>query len=216
MRFFKAIHTALSIQLEILLMLIFLVRKFMFVLTTCFGEFGRASVFGEYPTYPEFAFFLQSNCVPDYLPETCEDGQPLTWNRGGEAVKVAVIPGLENGENYIDLSTWADGVGISWENWYVDSGSFITGSTSNPNCDILSVSDFDLKNISVGPNPFRDALIIETDLQKFSLDLYDISGKEVAHFQDQKAISVSFLPSGIYFLKLTSGDIQETFKLIKH
>ena len=72
----------------------------------CIDDSGRAYVYGEYPAYPEFAFFLQSNCTSDFMPENCIEGQPLDWDREGEAIKVAKIPGLINGDNYIDLTDW--------------------------------------------------------------------------------------------------------------
>ena len=182
----------------------------------CIDELGRAYVYGEYPDYPEFAFFLQANCVGDSMPETCVDGQPLTWNQGGEAIKVAKIPGLYSGENYIDLTDWSNGQGAIWEDWSATNGSFSTSSTVNPECDLLSISENQLSTISVSPNPFRDVISIKSQLTEFDVTLFDIFGKQVAQFQNQAQIETSNLASGLYFLNVSSEGLQETFKLVKH
>ena len=182
----------------------------------CINELGRAYVYGEYPDYPEFAFFLQSNCVGEFMPETCVNGQPLTWNQGGEAIKVAKIPGLYSGENYIDLTDWSNEQGAIWEDWSATNGSFSSSSTVNPQCDLLSVADNETLNVFVGPNPFNDVLTIESQLTKFDVKLYDSFGKQVAQFQNQSQIETSNLASGLYFLSVFSEGLKETFKLIKN
>ena len=181
----------------------------------CIDETGRAYVFGEYPDYPEFAFFMQSNCETDFMPETCVDSQPLTWNQGGEAIKVAKIPGLYSAENYIDLTDWSNSQGVIWENWTVNNGSFSTTSATNPNCDLLGISESELRHMSVGPNPFYDVISIESQLLNFDVKLYDSFGKQVAQFKNQSQLDTSNLASGLYFLNVSSEGLQETFKLIK-
>ncbi|WP_456440250.1 T9SS type A sorting domain-containing protein [Psychroserpens sp.] len=182
----------------------------------CIDDLGRAYVYGEYPDYPEFAFFLQSNCVGEFMPETCIDGQPLTWNQGGEAIKVAKIPGLYSGENYIDLTGWSNEQGAIWEDWSATNGSFVTSSTVNPECDLLSVAENETLEIFVGPNPFSDLITIESQLAEFDVTLYDIFGKQVTQFKNQSQIETSNLASGLYFLSVFSEGLQETFKLIKN
>jgi len=182
----------------------------------CINDQGRAYVFGEYPDYPEFAFFLQSNCVPDFMPETCVDGQSLTWNQGGEAVKVAKIPGLYSAENYIDLTDWSNSQGVIWEDWSVNNGTFSTASSTNPNCDLLSVDDNELSLFSVSPNPFHGEITITSSLRDFKITVFDSFGKQVAQFQNQSQIDTSNLSSGLYFLNILSEGVQETFKLIKN
>jgi cyanophycinase-like exopeptidase len=185
----------------------------------CVNSSGRAYVYGDYPVYPEYAFFLQSNCLEigdEFLPETCVDGQPLTWNRDGEAIKVAKIAGTQNGENYIDLGGWGFGNGISWENWYVNNGSFFNAPTVDPGCDLLHIDENQLKTISVSPNPFQDVISIESQLTNFDLTLYDSFGKQIARFLNQSHLDTSRLASGMYFLNVTTAEGSfETFKLVK-
>lgn len=181
----------------------------------CIDHLGRAYVYGEYPDYPEFAYFLQANCVGDSMPETCVDGQPLTWNQGGEAIKVAKIAGLYSAENYIDLTDWSNEQGAIWEDWSVTNGSFSTFSTVNPECDLLSVSENQLAVISVSPNPFHDVITITSELIEFDVKLYDSLGKQIAQYTNESQIETSNFASGLYFLSVTSEGLRETFKLVK-
>lgn len=181
----------------------------------CIDDDGRAYVFGEYPDYPEYAFFLQSNCTTEFMPETCVDGQPLTWNRGGEAVKVAKIPGLINGDNYIDLTNWTNEQGAIWENWFVDNGVFSTELTSNPECDLLGVSSVDTMDVFVYPNPFHSEITIMSQGQEFEFVLYDVLGKRQNVVVTENSISVEHLDVGVYFLVVSDSQTSETFKLLK-
>nr|WP_321224548.1 T9SS type A sorting domain-containing protein [uncultured Psychroserpens sp.] len=181
----------------------------------CINNLGRAYVFGEFPDYQEFAYFLQTNCVDDFMPETCVAGQPLTWSNNGEAIKVAKIAGLYSAENYIDLTNWSNSQGAIWENWTVDSGSFSTALTVNPECDLLSVTNTYLQNISVGPNPFKDVIHINSHTVKYDVTIYDIFGKSIANYSNQSQIETSNLASGLYFVTVSSQNVSETFKLVK-
>lgn len=188
----------------------------------CIDNFGRAYVYGDYPNYPEYAYFLNSFCTfedeQDFLPENCVPGQPLTWNINGEALQVVKIPGTPNGDYY----TYVSGFGFGnpyetfWENWSVNTGSFSTTSTTNPYCDLLGVSEYQRGTISVRPNPFQDVISIESQLVNFDVKLYDSFGKQVAKFQNQAQIDTSNLASGLYFMSVSSEGLQETFKLIKN
>ena len=181
----------------------------------CIDNNAIARVYGEYPTYPEYAFFLQSNCTDDFLPETCVDGQPLSWNRGGEAIKVARIPGTEAGTNYMDLSTWNEGQGQQWENWHINNGTFSTDSTINPQCDLLSIDGVESFVISVSPNPFSDQVVVDSVMENLKYELYNALGKRLDIDIQNNRISTSKLSSGVYFLTVSSEQKKQTLKLIK-
>lgn len=100
----------------------------------CIDANGKASVFGSYPSYESYAYFLQANCTEDFDPETCETVKPLTWNIGKEAIKVFKVPGNTIGDNYFDLTDWKTGSGGTWENWYIDKGTFSDSQTNSPDC----------------------------------------------------------------------------------
>ncbi|WP_138433605.1 cyanophycinase [Winogradskyella algicola] len=182
----------------------------------CVDENGRANVYGEYPTYPEYAFFLQSNCTNEFLPETCTDGNPLHWVRNDEALKVYKVPGTLNGQNYFDLSDWQSGSGGEWQNWYVNNGTFATSSSINPNCnDALSVEDIANTELKVLPNPFSDYVSIKTEIENLNIKMFDVSGKQVGVEFDKNKIDTKALANGIYFIIIENEDYKQTFKLIK-
>lgn len=183
----------------------------------CVDANGLASVYGDYPNYPEFAYFLQSNCTETFAPETCVNGQVLTWNRGGEAVKVAKIPGTQNGINTFDLSSWTTAEGATWENWYVNNGTFITSNTINPDCDLLSVSDVEQFEVIVSPNPFKNQIKIQGLNDKYQIEIFDIHGKKIysASLYNDKSINLSHFQSGLYLVEIRSKTKTKQLKLIK-
>jgi len=181
----------------------------------CVEPDGKAYVYGDYPNYEEHAFFLQSNCAPDYAPENCTSGNPLNWNRNGEAIKVYKVPGTNTGENYFDISDWQTGSGGTWQDWHVNNGTFLTSASINPNC-ALSINDKELLLVEVFPNPFLDFITISSEIIDLEIQLFDVFGKKVIIDNVDNKIETSQLASGIYFLKVTSDDFISTFKIIKN
>ena len=54
------------------------------------------------------------------------------------------------------------------------------------------------------PNPSQDYINLETDLNDFVIEIYDMLGKKVYVSQNQKRINIMQLDSGMYFLNLSS------------
>lgn len=184
----------------------------------CFDNAGRAYVYGDYPNYEEFAYFLQPNCMIDSTPEVCAPNMPLTWNQNGQAVKVYKVPGTMNGANYFDLNDWKAGIGSggSWEDWSVVNGVFNAVSGSSPEC-LLDSEQFEVSLISVTPNPFNDFLIIEK-ANNALVSIYDVTGKVIfasIDFTSDRINTASF-STGLYFVKIQKGGKTTTKKLIKN
>ncbi|MBK5213449.1 MAG: T9SS type A sorting domain-containing protein [Flavobacteriaceae bacterium] len=183
----------------------------------CVEPDGKAFVYGEYPDYPEYAYFLQANCVTEYAPEVVVAGTPVTWNRNGEAIKVYKVPGTYGGPNYFDLSDWETGTGGSWENWFIENGTLSMEAGENPNCGQLAITNNDTDLIGVYPNPFTDELFIESKLPLKDVGLFDVLGCEIkVEVQDNFKIETTTLSAGTYILKIQTEKSQQTFKLIKN
>lgn len=90
----------------------------------CIDENGLAKVYGEYPDYQDYAYFIHVNCTEPNEPETCQPGQPLTWNRNNAALKVYKVPGTATGTNTFNLQDWMTGSGGVWQHWFINNGSF--------------------------------------------------------------------------------------------
>ncbi len=91
-----------------------------------------------------------------------------------------------------------------------------------------TIHNFDSENtFNVFPNPFDDVLYIaynSIDTQKVQIEIYDLSGKKIMFADDiprhQGYNSVTInnlftLKKGIYFIRISSGNITSTQKLMK-
>lgn len=182
----------------------------------CIDELGKASVYGDYPNYQEFAFFAQSNCQTNFEPETCQASTPLTWSRSGEAVKVYKVPGTMNGTNYFQLSDWQTGSGGSWENWTANSGVFASAVGTPVNCS-LGINDFVNKNLKIYPVPF-DNLITIKGIEKANIKIFDINGKKnfEGNFENEAEIITTDFSTGIYTISIEKEGKINTKKIIKN
>lgn len=183
----------------------------------CVDSNGKASVYGDYPAYQEFAYFLQSNCVRDYAPETIIPYTPLTWNGEGEAIKVYKVPGTADGTNYFDLGDWEQGEGGTWENWSIKNGLLEMVSGQNPLCKTLSTQEYDITKIEIYPNPVSNKIFIQSQKPLETIKLYTILGNEVKvnSNDDNSIIETSALSSGLYLLKVYFDNSERIFRVVK-
>lgn len=109
----------------------------------CVSPEGIAHVYGEWPDYQEYAWFLRVNCASPSAPETCEAGSPLTWDRNGMAVKVYKVPGTPGGINWFNLNDHLAGAGGAWEDWSAIAGTFAAVPGEAPPCGPTAVQYID-------------------------------------------------------------------------
>lgn len=71
-------------------------------------------------------------------------------------------------------------------------------------------------NLTLYPNPAKDFIIINSELETAHISLIDYSGKIISEFnlKNKARLNLSELSSGFYFIRLNSGDISYTRKLI--
>lgn len=84
--------------------------------------------------------------------------------------------------------------------------------------DELSISEFNVQNTKVYPNPVNDTLTIESDAILNSAVIYDINGREilVSSFEDVNyQLNLSALDAGLYFLKVFSNSGHTTLEIVK-
>lgn len=166
---------------------------------------GIARAWGEFPEFDDdYVYFLQENVVDQSGPEVLEQDVPLTWVRNEEAVKVYKVPGTVSGQNYFDLNTWGFGEGGTWENWWVNNGELFM-ATGDP----LSLTEREIEEISIFPNPTSDFLNVPLELG--ARDRYEIfnSKGQVAKsgsFGDGTRIEVGDMPEGYYLIRVTNRD----------
>ncbi len=80
----------------------------------CIDGDNRATVYGP------CAYFIKQNGA---APETCTNGQPLTWNAGGQALRVYKLPGNNSGSSTFNLNDWSTAAGGVWQWWSVSNGT---------------------------------------------------------------------------------------------
>lgn len=183
----------------------------------CVDQNGRARVFGEYPAYQEFAFFVQANCSNPNPIENIQSGQPLTWNYNGQALKVYKVPGTMTGDHFFDLSDWQSGLnsGGTWEHWSVNNGVFTSSAGTPIQCE-LGINGTLFNEIQVVPNPLSKSFSIN-GISSAQISLFDMQGRLVIQKQitNQEIIEVNDLHSGIYTIQIKEENKILTKKLIK-
>ncbi len=96
----------------------------------------------------------------------------------------------------------------------------ITHDADIVNCNLTNVQELQLDGLNIYPNPSRDVLFVELDLNgqaEIQLSLYDMVGRkwltQVA--QNKQTLDISELPSGLYWLELRSERAVLTRKIMK-
>lgn len=178
----------------------------------CIDENGIARVYGEYPQYDEFAYFIAKNCELNdvgIIPEVYTVGSPLTWDYSGVVLKAYKVPGTMSGTNTFDLNDWKTGTGGEWFNWSVDAGTFVETASSQPICTI-NTTELSEEGVFIYPNPTEDFITVDlSSMRKRSVQLLDFHGRTVWSTEtafSSLSIDVSDFPSGIYHLRIASDN----------
>lgn len=83
-------------------------------------------------------------------------------------------------------------------------------------CELLDVTENRLTDITIYPNPTENTITVSAlDIAAFEIDIYNTQGQMMMSKQNEHILDVSYLQSGIYFLKITDGRIVKTLKFIK-
>ncbi|MBT8263613.1 MAG: T9SS type A sorting domain-containing protein [Bacteroidia bacterium] len=153
---------------------------------------------------------------------TVETGDTVRWT-WGDALPHSVTS-LAGSQQTFD-STILTGMGTEFSFTFTEVG------TNDYQCDVhpgsmfgtvtveevLSVEDKFVKSLSFYPNPAKDQLNIFSLFRIDSYALYNVAGQRVMHNTDDgnfSTLEVSSLQPGIYFVRVTSGDMSHTNKVI--
>lgn len=188
----------------------------------CIDENGIARVYGDYPAYDEFAYFIAKNCELDGTntsPEVYANGSPLTWIHSGNVLKAYKVPGTISGINTFDLNDWRTGSGGEWLNWSVSNGTFNEASGGAPIC-IVNTNERSAESVSIYPNPSEDVIYVEfPSAQKRTIHLLDMQGRILQTVETSEStltIDLTEFPEGMYQINLISelGNINK--RIIKN
>jgi hypothetical protein len=146
--------------------------------------------------------------------------QPLTLESGAYFAAVNAVNDDKNNISIIDDRTVLQPSGASMINIPGD-GSYSNGNafairllTGTASIDELGNSSF-----SIYPNPADEAITIKTSilLNNASISILDLNGKELKSMKlsgIESKINTSDLISGVYFVRVSNGNISKTEKLI--
>lgn len=191
------------------------------VTVVCVDETGLARVYGEFPAYDDYAYFMQVNCFENNTPEICEPNKKLFWKRNRQVVKVYRVPGTITGTHTFDLNNWNTGTGGSWFDWFTTKkGQLrkISGALP-PNCgSSLQEEEASIREspanqanpeILLFPNPTEDFLELHLPGNSATLD-WQIIGADgriwsMGKIQGENThISLKTLPAGVYWMSIQS------------
>ncbi len=171
----------------------------------CIAPDGMATVFGAYPDYDDYAYFIQTNCeLTDRTPELCETGTPLEWNRGGEALRVYKAAGTYEGSTQFNVNNWEDGTGGEWLFWSVEDGELTESEGRAPDCSVIddaSLPTESLVDLNLYPNPSNGLVQLSASEIIHHVLIFDVMGKIVfqqAVESNTIELNVSDLMPGIY------------------
>ncbi|MDG1260927.1 MAG: T9SS type A sorting domain-containing protein [Flavobacteriales bacterium] len=169
----------------------------------CIDENGLATCFGEAPDYDDYVYFVRPNCTGEINPQVCEEGIPLTWDEGDEALKVLRINANLAGDFYLDLNNWTNFNGGEWFDWYVDEGALVEAAGEAPDCSLYT-AELEVNDLQVWPVPTERVINFQASNGEEVL-LMNIQGevlKRTTAKEGFNQIDLSELSEGIYFLKM--------------
>ncbi len=171
----------------------------------CISEGGFAYCFGEAPEFNDYVYFVRPDCEGDVGPQVVAEGQPLTWNEGGQALKALRINATMDGSQYLDLNDWETHMGGEWFDWSVEAGMLNDAAGSGPDC-AVDVQETEMIELSLYPNPAVDLVTLKSAPGAL-VEVFDAKGAIVIQTQantERCLLQVSTLPTGLYTV-VTAG-----------
>lgn len=186
-------------------------------------ENGIAQIYGTFPDFDDNAYFITPNCgLMNNVPEACTNGQALSWNQGGQALKVYSVKGTPTGLYTFDLNTWTDGDGGDWQDWSVNSGNFVAISGDAPDCTPVGTANFQQEvGFEVFPNPAHkgEIQIRLSDISESQgeIRLLNAAGKFIQSWPivgTTDNLDLSSIPAGVYLLEYVNGHDRAVRQLV--
>jgi cyanophycinase-like exopeptidase len=172
----------------------------------CIDENGIAKVFGEYPAYDEYCYFIQVNCNNSDTgigPETMQPSTNLEWNKQETALMVYKMPGTLAANNSFDLNDWSTASGGEWQRWWVENGVLMEDTGYELDC--TAGIEQEVIDFSIYPNPSNDYLKVDASNLISSYAIYNLLGEIVSKGNVNSSVlelDLDFLICGTYILEL--------------
>ena len=115
-----------------------------------------------------------------------------------------------------------DSIASNYVKFYISYAMSCGGSKamievkSNVVSGLSSMQEWSTARLRVGPNPTTNTVTINGITGEFNAYIYDISGQLMLQVQNEKNIDMGNLPSGMYFLKITTEcGVYKPIKVVK-
>lgn len=182
----------------------------------CIDENNIAHVYGSYPSYDDYAFFIQANCYEPSGPEVCEDGEKLTWDRNDAAVKVIRMGGTNSGSGFVDLNDWktAGGADFTWQDWWVENGAFsVTENTEPIDCTVSITENGRDPFWNMFPQPARGAVTLTFgNAYQGQVAIMDLSGRKCLETDvagTMITLDIKGFQPGIYLVRISGAQAEK-------
>ena len=79
----------------------------------------------------------------------------------------------------------------------------------------MGLDDNQMSGVRLFPNPVNEILNIYLEHETFTIEIYDIIGKKIFEAENLNSINVKHFEEGIYLLKISSGNYNQSKLFIK-
>ncbi|WP_460220135.1 T9SS type A sorting domain-containing protein [Psychroserpens sp. MEBiC05023] len=160
------------------------------------------------------AYLLNNDSASITTIENPTDANPVLTNTSIENEN-SVLPALDH---YRPDALTIDSEGSIWTHASLNTFKLIDTDFATeyiPQPEVLNTTDVDLNNkIAIYPIPAKDILNVVSNIPMDSLELFDALGKRVLKTKSTQRLDLSQIKSGLYFLKIVSGNSVQTKKII--
>jgi cyanophycinase-like exopeptidase len=170
----------------------------------CIDSSGMARVFGSYPSFDDYAYFIQTNCEKKHpLPELMTSNQSLTWLADSAALTVYKAPGDSLGSAWFNIKDWQSAQGGQWQHWWAEQASLKVRTAHQPNCkNALRLTSYPSKRIlRSNLHPAGQKVDLKLSISApIQWHLINASGQLVARGQSQGRLTLLAPEAGFYHL----------------
>lgn len=156
---------------------------------------------------PTDSYAAQKSFPNEYITTNASDSELIIdanavsdWT--GYIRKISVV--LSNYDGTIEVPTNVDTNTLEIER-------IVVNNSNTP----LSSSSFETSSVFIYPNPVKDYLSINSDVEIDSVEIYNLSGQLILKNNNSKNIQTTNLSSGVYLIKIFSFNNVLDFKFVK-
>ncbi|MBR0324099.1 MAG: T9SS type A sorting domain-containing protein, partial [Bacteroidales bacterium] len=176
----------------------------------------------EFCALPE----VETPSVPQNLSANTIDARSisLSWTSAKNATSYNVYLGTEKLANVTTTYYLAEGLEPNTESCFtIAAANSISESEKSAEACAKTLDNVGLEELSssinIYPNPVKDKLYIETDVEIEDVVVYDVFGRQqdnkTTQQQDNVTIDVSKLDAGVYFVKIKTAEGENVKRIVK-